>query len=97
MENLHQDLSVGALAKKCGMSPRHFARVFAAEKGITPGTFVERSRVDAARALLESSNETIKEIAARCGFGSLDSMRRSFTKILGVTTRESAERFRMRL
>jgi transcriptional regulator GlxA family with amidase domain len=96
MENLHQDLSVGALAKKCGMSPRHFARVFAAEKGITPGTFVERSRVDAARALLESSNETIKEIAARCGFGSLDSMRRSFTKILGVTTREYAERFRVR-
>lgn len=94
MENLEQDLSVEALAKQCGMSPRHFARVFAAEKRLTPGKFVEQSRVDAARALLESSNGTIKEIAARCGFGSLDSMRRSFTKILGVTTRQYAERFR---
>ncbi len=96
MENLNRDLSVEALAKQCGMSPRHFARVFAAEKRLTPGKFVEQSRVEAARALLESSNETIKEIAARCGFGSLDSMRRSFTKILGATTREYTERFRIR-
>ena len=77
------------------MSPRHFARVFATGKRLTPGKFVEQSRVDAARALLESSNDSIKEIAARCGFGSLDSMRRSFTKILGVTTRQYAERFRL--
>lgn len=94
MEHLEKDLSVEALAKQCGMSPRHFARVFVAEKRLTPGNFVEQSRVTAARALLESSNETIKEVATRCGFGSLDSMRRSFTKILGVTTREYAERFR---
>ena len=96
MANLNRDLRVGALAQQCGMSPRHFARVFAAEKGLTPGTFVEQSRVHAARALLESSNEPIKVIAGRCGFGSLDSMRRSFTKILGVTPRAYAERFRTR-
>ena len=96
MENLDQDLSVGALAKQCGMSPRHFARVFATEKRLTPGRFVEQSRIDAARALLESSNEPIKKIAARCGFGSLDSMRRAFIKTLGVTTRQYAERFRVR-
>lgn len=94
MENLRRDLSVGALAKQCGMSPRHFARVFTADKRLTPGKFVEQSRVDAARALLESSNDPIKEVAARCGFGSLDAMRRSFTKILGVTTRQYVERFR---
>jgi transcriptional regulator GlxA family with amidase domain len=96
MENLDQDLSVGVLASRCGMSARHFARVFAADKGLTPGKFVERCRVDAARALIGSTNDGIKEIAAKCGFGSLDSMRRSFNKILGVTTRAYADGFRSR-
>jgi transcriptional regulator GlxA family with amidase domain len=91
-ENLAADLRVEALAGRCGMSPRHFARVFAQEKKVTPARFVEQTRVDAARALLEGSNEGIKAIAKRCGFGSADSMRRSFLKILGVTAGEYARR-----
>jgi transcriptional regulator GlxA family with amidase domain len=95
MENLDRDLRVGALAHQCGMSARHFARVFVAEKGLTPGRFVEMCRLDAARALIGSTNEAIKEIAAMCGFGTVDSMRRSFTKILGVTARQYVEGFRI--
>jgi len=93
IEHLDRDLTVGALAQQCGMSPRNFARIFAAEKGVTPARFVEQCRVDAARALIESSTDTIKGIAGRCGFGSIDSMRRSFAKILGVTPRDYADRF----
>ena len=48
-ENLTADLSVEVLAAQCGMSPRHFARVFASEKKVTPARFVEQTRVDAAR------------------------------------------------
>jgi len=85
LENLAADLSVAALAGRCGMSPRQFARVFAAEKKTTPARFVEKIRVDAARALLQTSGGGIKEVAEQCGFGSADSMRRSFLRTLGVT------------
>jgi transcriptional regulator GlxA family with amidase domain len=84
-ENLTADLSVASLAARCGMSPRQFARVFAAEKKTTPARFVERIRVDAARALLQTADGNMKEVATRCGFGSADSMRRSFLRTLGVT------------
>jgi transcriptional regulator GlxA family with amidase domain len=91
-ENLTSDLRVEALAAQCGMSPRHFARVFAEEKKMTPARFVEQTRVHAARALLEGSQDGIKAIAERCGFGSADSMRRSFVRILSVTPGDYAKR-----
>jgi transcriptional regulator GlxA family with amidase domain len=50
-ENLAADLSVPALASRMAMSERHFARVFHAETGSTPGAFVELMRLEAARRL----------------------------------------------
>jgi transcriptional regulator GlxA family with amidase domain len=80
LDHLTGDLSVEALAHQCRMSPRHFARVFTAEKGITPARFVEQVRVEAAKLLLDSSDYGLKEAAERSGFGSADSMRRSFRR-----------------
>ena len=91
-DHLREDLSVEALAERCAMSPRHFARVFAAETGVTPARFIERMRVSAAQSLLEEAAVSMKEIAARCGFGSGDSMRRAFARTLAVTPFEYAER-----
>jgi transcriptional regulator GlxA family with amidase domain len=83
--NLRRDLAVPALADRCAMSPRHFARVFAAETGVTPARFVERMRVMAARELLEDSKLGLKTIAERCGFGGMDSLRRAFVRVLAVS------------
>ncbi|HEY6393399.1 MAG TPA: GlxA family transcriptional regulator [Bryobacteraceae bacterium] len=94
MANLKSDVSVARLARHCGMSGRHFARVFAAETGLTPARYVERIRVEAAGILLGNKGCPLKEAAAECGFGSADSMRRSFLRVLGVTPGEYAERFR---
>ncbi len=49
------DLSVEALAKRVALSPRHFARVFARDLGVTPARYVERVRVEVARRRLEES------------------------------------------
>ena len=51
------------------MSPRHFARVFAAELNMTPARFVEVQRVEAARRRLEESSDGVDVVAATCGFG----------------------------
>jgi transcriptional regulator GlxA family with amidase domain len=49
VEHLNSDLSVDALAARVHMSPRNFARVYAAKRGRTPAKAVEAIRVDAAR------------------------------------------------
>jgi transcriptional regulator GlxA family with amidase domain len=88
-----QDLSVERLAAKAVMSPRHFARVFLKETGITPARFVERLRVEAARRRLEESRDKLEKIAADCGFGSLSSLRRSFLRVLHVPPADYRNRF----
>ncbi|HEY1189342.1 MAG TPA: DJ-1/PfpI family protein, partial [Gemmata sp.] len=82
--HLDQDLSVEAMANKAHMSPRNFSRVFALEMGETPARHVERLRVEAARQLLEESAGEYGDVARRCGFGSVNSMRRSFLRVLKV-------------
>jgi len=94
VENVDADLSVPALARRVAMSPRHFARVFTHEVGMTPGQFVEKVRVEAARRRLEESPQGVKTIAADCGFGSADTMRRVFLRTLRVAPVAYRDRFR---
>lgn len=93
IENIDADLSVAALAQRVAMSPRHFARVFTQEVGTTPGQFVEKVRVEAARRLLEESPQGVKGIAAECGFGSADTMRRAFLRTVRVAPITYRDRF----
>jgi transcriptional regulator GlxA family with amidase domain len=87
------DLSVGALARRAGMSPRNFARVFARETGTTPARFVERARVEAARRQLEDTGLGLAGVADACGFGSVETLRRSFLRQLRVGPAEYRHRF----
>jgi transcriptional regulator GlxA family with amidase domain len=89
----HTNLSVDALAHRVHMSPRHFHRVFLREVGTTPGRFIERARVEAARGLLEESSRGIADVAARCGFGSPETMRVAFRRTLGVSPTGYRARF----
>ena len=77
--------SVPELARKAAMSPRHFTRVFTDEVGEAPGAYVERIRTDAARRQLEETDDTVVAIAARCGFGTAETMRRNFIRRIGVS------------
>lgn len=82
------DHSISSMAKRAGLSPRHFARLFHAEVGITPAAWVEAARVAAARTLLENGHDTPKLVAAKCGFANADTLRRAFHKHVGVTPAE---------
>jgi transcriptional regulator GlxA family with amidase domain len=87
------DLSVEALARRAAMSPRNFFRVFVREVGMTPGRFVERVRVEAARRLLEETSRGIPDVADTCGFGSPETMRLAFRRALGVNPQGYRSRF----
>lgn len=88
------DLSVEALARRVAMSPRHFARVFARELGVTPARYVERARVEVARRWLEDSQQPVESVAPESGFGSAETLRRAFLRNLAVTPIEYRARFR---
>ena len=77
--------SVSELAGRAAMSPRHFTRVFTDEVGEAPGAYVERIRTEAARRQLEETDDTVTVIAERCGFGTAETMRRTFVRRLGVS------------
>jgi transcriptional regulator GlxA family with amidase domain len=83
-ENLADNLTVEKLAKRVGMSRRTFARVYSAATGTTPAKAVEAMRVEAARRALES-DEPVKSVAATCGFGDYERLRRAFQRRLRVS------------
>ena len=89
-----RDCSVESLAAAAAMSPRHFARVFRDQVGTTPARYVESCRVDLARTLLETSDLTIAEIAARCGVGDPSTLHRLFDRRLATTPAAYRAHFR---
>jgi transcriptional regulator GlxA family with amidase domain len=88
------DLAVEALAARAGMSPRHFARCFRDDTGVTPARYVATVRLEAARRRLEESDDAVEHVAAACGFGTAETMRRAFLRALGVAPTEYRRRFR---
>ncbi len=77
--------TVAALATRMRMSPRHFARIFRQEIGTTPSAWVEATRLAVARELLEGEHGAPKQVAAHCGFADVDSFRRAFNRVFGLT------------
>ena len=93
-EHPGDNFTVAAMARRVGLSERHLARVFRDEIGVTPARYVERVRVEAARRRLEESDESIESIAAACGFGTAETMRRTFLRAVRTSPSEYRRRFR---
>jgi len=94
-EHLHEDLSVERLAEKVGMSPRHFARCFKTEIGVTPARYIAQLRLEAARRLLEESRRSVEQIARACGFNTPETLRRTFVRELKTAPRDYRRRFHL--
>jgi transcriptional regulator GlxA family with amidase domain len=95
-DNLTADLSVPALAERAFMSSRNFAREFRREVGVTPGAYVETVRLERARAELEAGDASVEAVAAMCGFGTVETMRRAFQRRFDVNPAAYRSRFRTR-
>jgi transcriptional regulator GlxA family with amidase domain len=93
-DHLADDLSVPALAARAHMSPRNFARAFRRETSLTPAAYVGAVRLEHARMALEEGDEPIDAVARRCGFGTVETMRRAFRRRLHVAPSDYRTRFR---
>ncbi|TDE48530.1 GlxA family transcriptional regulator [Nonomuraea mesophila] len=87
------DLSVAALAARAGMSERHFSRVFTEQTGLSPGRYVERSRADAARRLLEVTGHPLATVARESGLGTPETLYRVFRRHWRISPGDHRRRF----
>ena len=85
LERLDRPLTVEAMARHAGYSPRTFARRFRADLGTTPAAWLNRQRILRAQQLLEQSATGLEEIAQLSGFGTAAVMRHHFLKVLQTT------------
>jgi len=95
LAHLEEDLAVEVLAARSAMSPRHFARRFREETGMTPAGFVAAARLDAARQALAIGVDSIDRVAHRFGFGTAERLRRTFQRHLAVTPTQFREHFQI--
>ncbi|GIJ43616.1 AraC family transcriptional regulator [Virgisporangium aliadipatigenens] len=84
--------TVASLARLARVSPRHLARLFRQETGLTPSQFVEVSRVEAAARLL-LAGASVTGAARGSGFGSDETLRRAFVRRVGLTPGAYRARF----
>ena len=95
-DNPDEDLSIPALAARVRRSERSFQRLFTSETGLSPGRYVERARIDMARAMLEKTDDGLAAIALRSGFKGPETFLRAFRRVVGVNPTEYRRRFRRR-
>ncbi|WP_392667200.1 GlxA family transcriptional regulator [Streptomyces sp. LN785] len=93
-EDPSADHTLAAMARRAGVSTRHMTRLFRDEVGTTPARYVEQVRMEAAQAMLEGGDDPMASVARRTGFGSAESLRRAFTRNLGITPGAYRARFR---
>jgi AraC family transcriptional regulator len=78
-------VSVGDLARECGLSHRHFCRAFRHSVGSSPHSYMQSRRIERAKELLDESFHSLGDIASTCGFADQSHFTRVFTQIVGVT------------
>ncbi|MFG2564118.1 GlxA family transcriptional regulator [Streptomyces sp. NPDC048567] len=93
-DHLDEDLSAPVLAARMCLSERHFARVFKQETGVSPAAYVESARVEAARRLLETTDDPLDRVASAAGFGSAETLHRVFRRQIATTPAAYRRRFR---
>ncbi|MCB1092603.1 MAG: helix-turn-helix domain-containing protein [Verrucomicrobiae bacterium] len=84
-DNLDADLRAEVLAERSNMSLRNFYRAFTEATGHSPGDWVEASRMEVAKRLLEQTDQNADQIAYKAGFTSYERMRRTFIRKVGAS------------
>jgi transcriptional regulator GlxA family with amidase domain len=87
-------LALTVLADRAAMSVRTFTRRFREETGLSPGEWLAAQRLDYARTLLEASDLTVEQVAARAGLGTGANLRQQFRAVLRVSPAAYRRTFR---
>jgi transcriptional regulator GlxA family with amidase domain len=82
-DQLHRPLTVPEIAAAAGVSPRQLTRLLARFTGVAPAAYVERARIERASTLLLRTDDPIKMVASRAGYGDVHRFTRAFARVVG--------------
>lgn len=87
-EYMDSNLGLALIASKFNISEGYVSTIFKGSMGINFADYVEKVRIDSACNLLENSNDTINVISEKVGYNSVQSFRRAFKKVKGISPKE---------
>ena len=93
--NIQQKISVDDMARECGMSSRNFSRRYTETMGTSPAKAIEAIRVDVAREILATTEQSVKSVAAQCGFQDYERMRRTFLRHIKTSPSQYRKQFQL--
>ncbi|HKR33822.1 MAG TPA: AraC family transcriptional regulator [Steroidobacteraceae bacterium] len=85
--NAHEPVDLESAARRAGLSPYHFLRLFAGILGVTPHQYLLRSRLRRAARALAEDDRPVSDIALDVGFADLSNFVRTFHRAAGVSPR----------
>jgi transcriptional regulator GlxA family with amidase domain len=85
--------SIDTIARKVGISPRHFKRRFKSATGDMPLKYLQQTRIDAAKEKLETTKDTIEEITHAVGYSDVSSFCRLFKQHTEISPKGYRDRF----
>jgi AraC-like DNA-binding protein len=93
--NFPHEITNQQLASLSNMSLRAFERQFSAAFHLTPHKFLRKLRLRIASRALVSTDETLSEIALKCGFADQSHFSREFRRQFGRTPRDYREHYKI--
>jgi AraC-like DNA-binding protein/mannose-6-phosphate isomerase-like protein (cupin superfamily) len=83
--SIERNLELGALCDRIQLSREHFVRLFSERMGMPPMRYYSRLKIEAAQAMLSSTNLRVQEISAKLGFSDQFGFARAFKRISGIS------------
>lgn len=97
IESNYQDAAtIEELIKDIPSSRRNIVRRFKQVTGITPIEYLQQTRIEAAKRLLEQTGQQMSEIIYSSGYNDPKAFRKVFKKSVGMTPTQYREKFQVR-
>jgi len=84
-KHFYDKITIHSLAEACHLSETHFRRLFSQSMNISPGAYINLVRVEEVCKRLHTTEESISEIATKCGFVTPSTLNRNFKEIVGMS------------
>lgn len=84
-QHLHESIDLITIAKIANISEYHFHRIFKAYIGETIGAYTSRLRLEKAAQKLQTTRQTLTEIAEKTGYQSQYSLSKAFKNHFGIS------------
>ncbi len=92
-QRVNEFITIDELARITNMSKRNFLRRFKQATGDTPFVYMQRTKIEAAKTLMEDSQDQLTDIAMKAGYNDFSSFRKSFKKYTGIAPQEYRKKY----